>query len=138
MQGAGKLAGFSGQDSLSQFLHLFTHFTNSEDICWVHSLGCPHQQREGCDSVNTLETSTEMMSSLVFSLEEENLRAASEEKDFPGGPVAKTPHFQCRRPGFTPWSGNQVSHAATKDPACHKREKIPHAATKTWLNQINK
>ena len=34
-----------------------------------------------------------MMSSLVFSLEEENLRAASEEKDFPGGPVAKTLHY---------------------------------------------
>ena len=106
MQGAGKLAGFSGQDSLSQFVHLFTHFTNSEDICWLYSLGSPHQQREGCDSVNILETSTEMMSSLVFSLEEENLRAASEEKDFSGGPVAKTPHSQCRRPGFNPWSGN--------------------------------
>ena len=34
-----------------------------------------------------------MMSSLVCSLEEENLRAASEEKDFPGGPVAKTLHY---------------------------------------------
>ena len=47
-----------------------------------------------------------MMSSLVFSLEEEILRAASEEKDFPGGPGAKTPHSQCRAPGFNPWSGN--------------------------------
>ena len=26
--------------------------------------------------------------------------------DFPGGPVAKTPHYQCRGPGFHPWSGN--------------------------------
>ena len=26
--------------------------------------------------------------------------------DFPGGPVVKTPHFQCRGPGFDPWSGN--------------------------------
>ena len=25
--------------------------------------------------------------------------------DFPGGPVAKSPHFQCRGPGFNPWSG---------------------------------
>ena len=26
--------------------------------------------------------------------------------DFPGGPVAKTPRSQFRRPGFSPWSGN--------------------------------
>ena len=25
--------------------------------------------------------------------------------DFPACPVAKTPHSQCRRPGFQPWSG---------------------------------
>ena len=38
--------------------------------------------------------------------------------DFPGGPVVKTLHSQCRGPGFNPWSGNQIPHAATK---------IPHA-----------
>ena len=27
-------------------------------------------------------------------------------RDFPGGPVAKTPHFQCRAPRFDSWSGN--------------------------------
>ena len=27
-------------------------------------------------------------------------------KDFPGGPVAKTPCSQCREPRFNPWSGN--------------------------------
>ena len=27
-------------------------------------------------------------------------------RDFPGGPVAKTPHSQCSGPGFNPWSGN--------------------------------
>ena len=26
--------------------------------------------------------------------------------DFPGGPVSKIPHSQCRGPGFDPWSGN--------------------------------
>ena len=26
--------------------------------------------------------------------------------DFPGSPVAKTPHFPCRERGFDPWSGN--------------------------------
>ena len=26
--------------------------------------------------------------------------------DFPGGPVAKTPHSQFRGPRFNPWSGN--------------------------------
>ena len=32
----------------------------------------------------------------------------------PGGPVAKTPGSQCRGPGFQPWSGNQIPHAAAK------------------------
>ena len=32
--------------------------------------------------------------------------------NFPGGPVAKTPHLQCRGCGFDPWSGKQ-------DPTCH-------------------
>ena len=27
-------------------------------------------------------------------------------RDFPGDPVAKTLHSQCREPGFNPWSGN--------------------------------
>ena len=27
-------------------------------------------------------------------------------QDFPGGPVAKTPCFQCRVQGFKPWLGN--------------------------------
>ena len=26
--------------------------------------------------------------------------------EFPGGPVVKTLHSQCRGPGFDPWSGN--------------------------------
>ena len=28
------------------------------------------------------------------------------QRDFPGGSVVKTPHSQCRGPGFNPWSGN--------------------------------
>ena len=28
------------------------------------------------------------------------------ERDFPGGPVVKTPHFQSRGHGFNPWSGS--------------------------------
>ena len=27
-------------------------------------------------------------------------------RDFPGGLTAKSPHSQCRGPGFHPWSGN--------------------------------
>ena len=27
-------------------------------------------------------------------------------EDFPGGPVGRTMRFQCRGPGFDPWSGN--------------------------------
>ena len=28
-------------------------------------------------------------------------------KDFPGGPVAKTPYFQCRGPGLIPGQGTR-------------------------------
>ena len=41
-----------------------------------------------------------------------------EMRDFLGGPVAGAPHSQCRGPGFDPWSGRWIPHAATKDPAC--------------------
>ena len=33
-------------------------------------------------------------------------RKKGEKGDFPGGPVSKTPHSQCRGPGFDPWSQN--------------------------------
>ena len=35
-------------------------------------------------------------------------------KDFPGGPMANTPHSHARGPEFDPWSGNQILHASTK------------------------
>ena len=35
-------------------------------------------------------------------------------RDFPGGPVVKTPYSQCRGSGFNPWSVNYIPHAATK------------------------
>ena len=34
--------------------------------------------------------------------------------DFPGGPVAKTPHSQCRGLRFDLWSAKYFLHAATK------------------------
>ena len=36
--------------------------------------------------------------------------------EFPSGPADKTRYSQCRRPGFDPWSGNQIPHVTTKDP----------------------
>ena len=37
--------------------------------------------------------------------------------------MAKTPRSQCRAPGFDPWSGSEIPHAATKkeDPVCHNK-----------------
>ena len=31
--------------------------------------------------------------------------------EFPGGPVVKNPHFQCKGYGSNPWSGNEIPHA---------------------------
>ena len=49
--------------------------------------------------------------------------------DIPGGPVAKTPHSQCRGPGFEPWLENWIplaatknSHTTIKDPAGHSED----------------
>ena len=43
----------------------------------------------------------------------------SQERDFPHGPLARTPCSQCRGLGFNPWSGNQIPQAILKmeDPA---------------------
>ena len=43
--------------------------------------------------------------------------------DFPGGPVSKALCSQCRGPGFNPWSGNYIPHAATK--SSHATTKVP-------------
>ena len=54
-------------------------------------------------------------------------------RDFPGSKVAKTLHSGCRGPSFNLWLDptcpTKSSHVATK--------KIQHAATKTWLRQMN-
>ena len=65
-------------------------------------------------------------------------------RDFPGGPVGKTPRSQCRGPRFDPWSGNLIPCAttksllaATKDSTCCKwrlrlpKLKEPEAKTNT-------
>ena len=49
------------------------------------------------------------------------------DRDFPGGPVVKTPCSQCRGPGFDPWSGKYIPHATSKS---------PHATTKTQCSQL--
>ena len=62
--------------------------------------------------------------------------------DFPGCPVAKTLHSQCRDPGFDLWSGNWIPHVATKSSHADKdpahATKIPRATTETRHSQINK
>ena len=58
-------------------------------------------------------------------------------QDFLGGPVAKTPHSQCREPRFNPSQGRarmpqlKVPHAAVK-------MKTLCAETKPWHSQIHK
>ena len=67
-------------------------------------------------------------------------------RNFPGGPLAKTLHSQCRQPGFNPWPANQITYAATKSQHAAtkkhvhtaRRLKIPPATTKTQLSQTNK
>ena len=37
---------------------------------------------------------------------QESSNLAEQHREFPGGPVAGTPHFHCRGHRFNPWSGN--------------------------------
>ena len=56
-------------------------------------------------------------------------------RDFPGGPVVKTPHFHCRGVGSTPGRGAKIPHAAR---CCQKKKKNPglrsdlHPQALTW------
>ena len=49
----------------------------------------------------------------MFSLE---IELKKENRDFPGGPVVKTPHFRCRGHGFSPWWGTEIPHATWWSP----------------------
>ena len=75
----------------------------------------------------------------------------SNSPDLPGGPVAKTPRSQWRRPRFHFWSGNQnattkslqaatkSSHAATKDVSHHNKDgRSPVPQLRSQCNQPNK
>ena len=50
-------------------------------------------------------------------------------KDFPGGPVAKTLCTQYRGPRLNSWSGNKVPHVSTKDPAYSEDLMLPNKWT---------
>ena len=48
-----------------------------------------------------------IMSKILVTFKDKNFK----DRDLPGGAVVKTPHSQCRGPGFDPWSGNYIPHA---------------------------
>ena len=70
-----------------------------------------HSVRVGCDKGagrgEEVGLEIQLPKKRLFRLQEKGLRG------FPGGPVARTLHFQCWGPGFNPWSRNYVPQAAT-------------------------
>ena len=76
------------------------------------------------DYTTLMAESEEELKSLLMKVKEQSEKVGLKLniRDFPGGSVAKTLCFQCRGPGFKPWSGN----------------KIPCAVTKTSCSEINK
>ena len=52
-------------------------------------------------------------------------------REFPGGPVVRTLCFQCRGPGFDPWSGNL-------DPTSHMAQPNTHTHTHTHTHTKNR
>ena len=57
-------------------------------------------------------------------------------KDFPGVPVAKTPHSHCRSLGLIPGQGTRFH--ILQPGVLMPQLKTLHAATKTWHSQMNK
>ena len=60
------------------------------------------------DDTTLMAESEEELKSLLMRMKEENEKAGLKLniRDFPGAPVAKTLHSQCKGSGFDPWSGN--------------------------------
>ena len=52
--------------------------------------------------------------------------------DFPGGPVTKTPHSQCKGPRLDPWSRSWIPRATTK--CLHAAGEPPPAASPPLLS----
>ena len=45
-------------------------------------------------------------------------------REFPGGPVLRTPHFHCQGPGSIPGQGTKIPQAAQHDQKRKKKKKI--------------
>ena len=87
----------------------------SERVQWSKGL-CP-QSGHGDRSINLKE---KVLQTYPMCIRNTSLR------DFPGGPVAKILHPQCRGLGLDPWSGNKIPHAAIKDPSCCDKDQRFH------------
>ena len=55
---------------------------------------------------------------------------------FPGGPVAETPHSQCRGLSSIPSQGTRSHMPQLR--VCVSQLKIPKAVTKIWFGQVGK
>ena len=60
------------------------------------------------DDTTPMAESEKELKSLLMKVKEESEKAGLKLniRDFPGAPVAKTLHSQCKGSGFDPWSGN--------------------------------
>ena len=74
-----------------------------ETELWCEHLGCQVGKKEW-KTVREREGGKERMKE----------REKERRRDFPGGPMPKTPWSQYRRTGLDPRAGNKIPHAATK------------------------
>ena len=81
-----------------------------EAIQWLKAKGW----RECCLRMGSVRVN-------LYSDPVERKRIIMQKRNFPAGPVGRTPSSQCKGPGFIPWLGNWIPHSATKS---------SHAATK--------
>ena len=100
-------------------------------ICWVS--GTQRERDEGC-TVPTLKAQSlvgktrhnhQLRSSVVGSSSSFKQTKQKRKRDFPGGPVIRTPCFYCMGPRFDPWSENEKpsSCAAKQTDVCKLKKK---------------
>ena len=115
------------------FWSLSSHFSFTINLVLVHSFN-------GCENISEIFEQIKIRfkfsdkivhlqylllnekKKYIYILSLENVKC----RDFPLGPMGKTPCSQCRGPWFSPQLGNQIpcattksSYAATRDPECN-------------------
>ena len=104
-----------GKDRAHQWAVVSNHFLRRKQPQQDPGAGQRKQWRRVCKACFFLLYNLTLLH--LFTQEQVCFYNLKHSRDFPGGPVVKTPHFHCRGSRFDPCSGNS-------DPACCTKVKV--------------